>query len=78
MTPVETMTDEELSRLALDLLEKELGVLGMLRFLRLTRVEAGGDYTRDRHKWQDGLTIDDILKESQDVYPQAAIEREAS
>ncbi len=77
MISVEAMTDEELSCYALNLLEKELGVLGMARFLRLARA-GSGDYTRDRHLWLDGVTIDEIVRESQERYPRAAAEREAS
>jgi hypothetical protein len=63
MTPLEEMTDEEFERYTLGLLQKELGPYGMARFLRTFR-SGPGDYTRDRHKWLDGLTIDEILKES--------------
>jgi len=30
------------------------------RFLRVYRA-GSGDYTRDRHQWLDGLTMDDVL-----------------
>ena len=63
MTPLEEMTDEEFEQHTLGLLQKELGPYGMARFLRTFR-SGPGDYTRDRHKWLDGLTTDEILKES--------------
>ena len=62
MIPLEEMTDEEFERHTLTLLQKELGPYGMARFLRTYR-SGTGDYTRDRHKWLDGVTVDDILKD---------------
>ncbi len=56
------MTDEDFERHAFTILQRELGVDGLARFLRLNR--AGfGDYTRDRHKWLNGTTIEDIMAE---------------
>ena len=54
------MTDEAFERYALTILQRELGLDGLARFLRLNRA-SGGDYTRDRHQWLDGTTIDDIM-----------------
>jgi hypothetical protein len=64
MIALEEMTDEQFERHTLGLLQKELGPYGMARFLRTCR-SGSGDYTRDRHNWLDGLTIDDILKDIQ-------------
>lgn len=64
MIPLEEMTDEQFEQHTLSLLQKELGAYGMARFLRTYR-SGTGDYTRDRHKWLDGLTVDDILKDMQ-------------
>lgn len=66
MTPVEEMTDEQFERFTLSVLAKELGPLGMARYLR-TRSIAGVDYTRDRHKWLGHLTMDEILEQASDV-----------
>ena len=55
------LTDEQFERHALDLLMRELGVDGLARFLRLYR-SSTGDYTRDRDKWQKGLTVDQIVQ----------------
>jgi len=57
---VDKMTDDELERHALTILQRELGVYGLARFLRVYRA-GSGDYTRDRHQWLDGLTMDDVL-----------------
>jgi hypothetical protein len=54
------MTDDQFLHFALDRLSKELGLYGYARFLRLYR-PGSGDYTRDRHKWQDGLTLDEVI-----------------
>jgi hypothetical protein len=64
MIPLEEMTDEEFERHTLGLLRKELGPYGMARFLSTFRTGTG-DYTRDRHQWLDGLTMEEILRQSQ-------------
>jgi hypothetical protein len=62
MTPLEKMTDEEFERHALSLLRRELGLDGLARFLRVYRA-GSGDYTRDRHRWLEGATIQEIMAE---------------
>ena len=54
------MTDEDFERYALTILRRELGLDGLARFLRLNKA-SGGDYTRDRPRWLDSTTIDDIM-----------------
>jgi hypothetical protein len=56
------MTDEQFEHYTLELLQRELGAYGMARFLRMCRA-GSGDYTRDRHKWLNGVTIDEIAEE---------------
>lgn len=60
MTSLDTMTDEQFERHALDVLKRELGVDGLARFLRLRR-SGSGDYTKDRMQWQGDLTVDQVL-----------------
>lgn len=60
MSSLDTMTDEQFERHALEVLRRELGVEGLARFLRLHR-SGSGDYTKDRMHWQKRLTIDQIL-----------------
>lgn len=55
------MTDEELCRHSLEVLQHELGADGLGRFLRLSQT-GGGDYTREREQWQRDLTLDQILE----------------
>ncbi|MGC9971390.1 MAG: hypothetical protein ABSE56_12460 [Bryobacteraceae bacterium] len=56
------MTDEDFERHALAVLQRELGLDGLARFLRVYRAGTG-DYTRDRHRWLDGATVEDVMAE---------------
>ena len=60
MTSVEHMTDEQFERFALEVLQRELGADGFARFLRLNR-SGKGDYTQDRMKWQENLSVAEIV-----------------
>jgi hypothetical protein len=62
MISLEKMSDEEFERHALAILQRELGLEGLGRFLRVYRAGAG-DYTRDRHHWLDGATVEDVMAE---------------
>ena len=62
MSVLDTMTDEQFERHALDVLRRELGGDGLARFLRLHR-SGPGDYTEDRLRWQRRLTVDEIVAE---------------
>ena len=62
MTPVQELTDEQFQDHALAILERELGLDGLARFLRVYR-SGKGDYTADRHKWLAGITVADIARE---------------
>jgi len=64
MIPLDQMTDEQFEQHTIEVLQKELGPYGMARFLRTFR-RGTADYTRDRLGWLGGVTVDDILKESQ-------------
>jgi hypothetical protein len=56
------MTDEEFRQHALEILQRTLGAGGFARFLRVYR-PGTGDYTRDRHKWQKGLSVRQITED---------------
>ena len=56
------MSDDDFERQALAILQRELGLDGLARFLRLYR-SGTGDYTRDRHQWLEGATIQEIMAE---------------
>jgi hypothetical protein len=62
MIPLENMSDEDFERYALAVLQREFGLDGLARFLRLYR-SGSGDYTRDRHRWLEGATIQEIMDE---------------
>lgn len=70
MNPTDTMSDEEFGRHALDILQRELGVDGLARFLRVYRA-GKGDYTRDRHRWLNGVGVQEIMSEIQGRTPSA-------
>ncbi len=56
------MTLEEIRSQGLKALTERLGPEGMIRFIQMFD-KGSGDYTRDRHKWLDGITIDEISEE---------------
>jgi len=62
MAVVEQMTDAQLTEHAMSILQRELNLEEFARFLRLYRTSTV-DYTKERHKWLDGVTVDDIAKE---------------
>ena len=56
------VTDEEFDRRVLRILARELGAGDFARYLMRHR-SGPGDYTRDRHLWLDGITLEDIKRE---------------
>jgi hypothetical protein len=55
------MTPQQIRVAGLAALTRELGLVGMIRFMQ--QFEMGeGDYSRDRHQWLDQYTVDDIAK----------------
>jgi hypothetical protein len=62
MTPLQKLSDDDFERHALAILQRELGLDGLARFLRLYR-SGSGDYTRARHRWLQGATIQDVMTE---------------
>lgn len=58
------MTPVELRRKGIAALCKELGYVGIVRFLQ--QFDSGsGNYTEERHQWLDHLTIEDIKQQIQ-------------
>jgi hypothetical protein len=66
MTPVEQMTDEQFEKHTLAILARELGPLGLARYLRM-HCTGNEDYTRNRERWTGHLTIDQILEEARNL-----------
>jgi hypothetical protein len=53
------MTLDQIRQKGLEALRRELGAAGMIRFLQ--QFESGsGNYARERRKWVDRTTLDDI------------------
>jgi hypothetical protein len=62
MINVEPMNLTEIRQLGLEILNRELGPVGMVRFLQ--QFEMGqGDYTEERHQWLDKFTVDEIANQ---------------
>ena len=60
-----SMTLAEIRQAGLEVLCRELGPVGMIRFLQ--QFEGGqGDYTSARHSWLGGLTLEKIAKDIRD------------
>lgn len=61
MIDVNRMTPVEIQKAGLSVLIQELGPVGFIRFIQ--HYELGeGDYTAERHKWLDRLTVDEVLE----------------
>lgn len=62
---VSTMTLNQIRQKGLEALSRELGPVGMIRFLQ--QFETGyGDYSIERHEWLDGQSVDDIYRRIKD------------
>lgn len=49
-------------RMGIEALIEKLGPVGMVEFIR--QFDSGyGDYTKERHKWLDGIDIETIVKQ---------------
>jgi hypothetical protein len=56
------MTLNQIRLTGLEVLSRELGPVGLIRFLQ--QFETGyGDYTRDRHAWLDQFDVQDIVED---------------
>lgn len=65
---VQMMTPQQIRVAGLAALSRELGLVGMIRFMQ--QFELGqGDYSKDRHQWLDKYTVDDIAKMIRDKKP---------
>jgi hypothetical protein len=59
---LETMTLAEIQSKGLDLLARELGPVGLIRFLQ--QFDSGvGDYTAERAQWLGTPTVAELVKE---------------
>jgi hypothetical protein len=70
----QTATLEQIRLRGLKALSKELGPVGLVRFLQ--QFETGeGDYTVDRHAWLDAVALDELWQEMQGKQKPAAQEK---
>lgn len=61
MIPIEKMTPAEIQRLVFEVLVRELGPYGFVRFMQ--QFETGsGDYTAERHAWLDAVDEQALLR----------------
>lgn len=62
MKNIRDMTPEEIRNAGLEALERELGVVGMVRFLQ--QFEKGtGDYTKERYDWLRDEDAENLIRE---------------
>ena len=61
----QTMSLEQIRIAGMEALARELGILGMVRFLQQFAT-GHGDYSKDRHQWLDDQDLDTIVKRIQE------------
>ncbi len=61
-TKASELTMEEIRSAGLNALFKNLGVVGMVRFLQYAD-KGQGDYTKERHTWLGNPDLDEIARE---------------
>ena len=62
LTDIDSLDDLEFERRTLAAIRQELGLGGLARFL-MTYRSGIGDYTRDRHQWLSGVTLEEFERE---------------
>ena len=59
---IQTRTLEQIRLIGLEALDRELGTVGMIRFLQ--QFETGrGDYSSDRYQWLDQLSVEELVEQ---------------
>ena len=51
----------EIQKIGIDALVRELGAVGAINFIQLYD-RGSGDYTKERHAYFNGMSVDDIAK----------------
>ena len=59
MMNIQAMTPQQIREAGMKALSRELGVVGMIRFMQQFELGAD-DYSKDRHQWLDQYSVDDI------------------
>jgi hypothetical protein len=65
LAAVANLTDEQFRGRVSEIAARELDVDGLARFLRIYSA-GSGDYTRDRHEWLSGVTVEQIIHDIQE------------
>jgi len=61
MSIVSYKTEHEIQKLGIEALRKDIGVVGLIRFMQ--QFDKGhGDYVNDRQDWQKDYTVDTLLE----------------
>ncbi len=65
MMNAQTMSLEQIRIAGMEALARELGIVGMVRFMQ--QFETGqGDYSKERHKWLDNQDMDTVVRRIQE------------
>ena len=59
MSPVKYKTDHQIRLVGFQALQKELGIVGFIRFMQQFDL-GSGNYVKDRDAWQKDYTIDTL------------------
>ncbi len=61
MNLIHNQTDSQIKLLGFEVLKRELGVVGFIRFMQQFDL-GSGDYVNDRQEWQQGYTVDSLAE----------------
>ena len=65
MMNAQTMSLEQIRIAGMEALARELGIVGMVRFMQ--QFDTGqGDYSKERHKWLDNQNMDTVVRRIQE------------
>jgi hypothetical protein len=61
MNLIHNQTDNQIRLLGFEVLKRELGVVGFIRFMQQFDL-GSGDYVNDRQEWQQAYTVDTLAE----------------
>ena len=71
MNMVKDKTDHQIRLMGFQVLQKELGIVGLIRFMQQFDL-GSGDYVNDREAWQKDYTVDTLTAAIQDYQQQTS------
>ena len=71
MNPVKYKTDYQIRIMGFQALQKELGIVGLIRFMQQFDL-GSGEYVNDREAWQKDYTVDSLSAAIQDYQEQTS------